>query len=92
MFTGHLPGSPPKGGTVTDGLNRLRGVFRASILDIILDLGGVLGGHGDVDSGCSLKMRFGAPEPLGIWAQLRAAGSNLAVSMCAGPELLGTVA
>jgi len=37
-------------------------------------------------------MRFGAPEPLGIWAQLRAAGSNLAVSMCAGPELLGTVA
>ena len=43
-------------------------------------------------SGRSLKMRFGAPEPLGIWAQLRAAGSNLAVSMCAGPELLGTVA
>ena len=32
-------------------------------------------------------MRFGAPEPLGIWAQLRAAGSNLAASMCAGPEL-----
>ena len=27
----------------------------------------------------SLKMRFGAPKPLVIWAQLHAAGSNLAV-------------
>ena len=40
----------------------------------------------------SLKTRFGAPEPLVIWAQLHAAGSNLAVCLRAGPELLGTVA
>ena len=40
----------------------------------------------------SLKTRFGAPEPLVIWAQLRAAGSNLAVCLRTGPELLGTVA
>jgi len=40
----------------------------------------------------SLKMRFGAPEPLVIWAQLHAAGSDLAVCLRAGPELLGTVA
>ena len=35
---------------------------------------------------------FGAPEPLVIWAQLHAAGSNLAVCLRAGPEPLGTVA
>jgi hypothetical protein len=35
---------------------------------------------------------FGASEPLVIWAQLHAAGSNLAVCLRAGPELLGTVA
>ena len=29
----------------------------------------------------SLKTRFGAPEPLVIWAQLHAAGSNLAVCL-----------
>ena len=40
----------------------------------------------------SLKTRFGAPEPLVIWAQLYAAGSNLAVCLRTGPELLGTVA
>jgi hypothetical protein len=40
----------------------------------------------------SLKTRFGAPEPLVIWAQLHAAGSNLAVCLRTGPELLGTVA
>ena len=40
----------------------------------------------------SLKTRFGAPEPLVIWAQLHAAGSNLAVCLRAGPKLLGTVA
>ena len=40
----------------------------------------------------SLKTRSGAPEPLVIWAQLHAAGSNLAVCLRAGPELLGTVA
>ena len=40
----------------------------------------------------SLKTRFGAPEPLVIWAQLHAAGSNLAVCLRAGPGLLGTVA
>ena len=40
----------------------------------------------------SLKTRFGAPEPLVIWAQLHAAGSNLGVCLRAGPELLGTVA
>ena len=40
----------------------------------------------------SLKTRFGAPEPLVIWAQLHAAGSNLAVCLRAGPEILGTVA
>jgi hypothetical protein len=32
------------------------------------------------------------PEPLVIWAQLLAAGSNLAVCLRAGPEPLGTVA
>ena len=37
-------------------------------------------------------MRVGAPKPLVIWAQLHAAGSNLAVCLRAGPELLGTVA
>jgi hypothetical protein len=37
-------------------------------------------------------MRFGAPEPLVIWAQLHAAGSNLAVCLRVGPEPLGTVA
>ena len=36
-------------------------------------------------------MRFGAPEPLVIWAQLHAAGSNLAVCLRAGPKPLGTV-
>ena len=40
----------------------------------------------------SLKTRFGAPEPLVIWAQLHAAGSNLAVCLRTGPELFGTVA
>ena len=40
----------------------------------------------------SLKTRFGAPEPLVVWAQLHAAGSNLAVCLRAGPEPLGTVA
>ena len=30
------------------------------------------------------------PKPLVIWAQLHEAGSNLAVCLCAGPELLGT--
>ena len=41
----------------------------------------------------SLKTRFGAPEPLVIWAQLHATGSNLAaVCLRTGPELLGTVA
>ena len=38
------------------------------------------------------RMRFGAPKPLVIWAQLHAAGSNLAVYLRAGPELLRTVA
>ena len=37
-------------------------------------------------------MRFGAPKLLVIWAQLHAVGSNLAVCLRAGPELLGTVA
>eukprot|EP00964_Phaeocystis_antarctica_P016942 scaffold9330_cov84-Phaeocystis_antarctica.AAC.3 len=37
-------------------------------------------------------MRFGAPKPLVIWALLHAAGSNLAVYLRAGPELLRTVA
>jgi hypothetical protein len=37
-------------------------------------------------------MRFGAPEPLVIWAQLHVAGSNLAVCLRVGPEPLGTVA
>jgi hypothetical protein len=36
-----------------------------------------------------LKRRFGAPEPLVIWAQLH---PILAVCLRAGPELLGTVA
>jgi hypothetical protein len=35
---------------------------------------------------------WGAPEPLVIWAQLHAAGSNLAVCLRTGPGLLGTVA
>jgi hypothetical protein len=34
-----------------------------------------------------LKTRFGAPEPLVLWAQLHASGSNLAVCLRAGPEL-----
>ena len=38
------------------------------------------------------RMRFGAPKPLVIWAQLHEAGSNLAVCLRAGPELLRTVA
>ena len=38
------------------------------------------------------RMRFGAPKPLVIWTQLHAAGSNLAVYLRAGPELLRTVA
>ena len=33
-----------------------------------------------------LKTRFGAPEPLVIWAQLHAAVSNLAVCLRAGPN------
>jgi hypothetical protein len=37
-------------------------------------------------------MRFGVPEPLVIWDQLHAAGSNLAVCLRAGPEPLVTVA
>ena len=37
-------------------------------------------------------MRFGGPSPLVIWAQLHESGSNLAVCLRAGPELLGTVA
>ena len=40
----------------------------------------------------SLKTRVAAPVPLVIWAQLHAAGSNLAVCLRTGPELLGTVA
>ena len=40
----------------------------------------------------SLKTRFGAPEPLVIWAQLHAAGSNLAACLRAGPKLLGPIA
>ena len=39
----------------------------------------------------SLKTRFEAPEPLVIWVQLLAAGSNLAVCLRAGPELVGTM-
>ena len=37
------------------------------------------------------RMRFWAPNPLVIWAQLHEAGSNLAVCLRAGPELLRTV-
>ena len=37
-------------------------------------------------------MRFGRPSPLVLWAQLYESGSNLAVCLRAGPELLGTVA
>ena len=40
----------------------------------------------------SLKTRFEAPDSLVIWAQLHAAGSNLAVCLRAGSELLGTFA
>jgi hypothetical protein len=45
-----------------------------------------------IASSLNLKTRFRAPEPLVIWAQLHAAGSNLAVCLRAGPEPLGTVA
>ena len=58
--------------------------------------------HGDTDTpawACAVRarvfcarMRFGAPKPLVIWALLHAAGSNLAVYLRAGPELLRTVA
>jgi len=41
----------------------------------------------------SIKTRFGAPEPLVIWAQLHARGLKFGrVCLRAGPELLGTVA
>ena len=40
----------------------------------------------------SPKTAFWAPEPLVIWAQLHAAGSNLALCLRAGSELLGTIA
>jgi hypothetical protein len=39
-----------------------------------------------------LGLRTPEAEPLVIWAQLHAAGSNLTVCLRAGPELLGTVA
>jgi hypothetical protein len=38
-----------------------------------------------------VRVRVRAPEPLVIWAQLHAAGSNLGVCLHAGPELLGIV-
>ena len=44
------------------------------------------------EHGSSLKVRFGGPSPLFIWAQLHELGSNLAVCLRAGPGLLGTVA
>ena len=42
---------------------------------------------------CSLKMRFTKLQNrLVNWAQFHAAGSNLAMCLRVGPELLGTVA
>ena len=65
----------------------MRRIFRASIGD----LGTQLGRRPLNVIASSLKTRFGAPEPLLIWAQLHAVGSNLAVCLRAEPKLLETV-